>query len=220
MKLLSSTCVALFACACASAPAAPFDTLPASNVTVYRLQNFEPPAPVAAPTTPGLPAIPGVPIPPEIQQWANQALPGLQQMIPPGLLPPGLIPGAPAAAPPPAQAQAPRFHGFRILEQQPVLSEDLKEQLAELLGTEDSFAAPQSSCMYAEMGLSFSSSAGAPPNDVLISYSCNQLQAHNFIWPHPTTGMTPETQQKLSEIVPKLFPAGSAPASPQPVSML
>ena len=54
------------------------------------------------------------------------------------------------------------------------------------------------------MGLSFSSSTGAPPNDVLISYSCNQMQAHNFIWPHPTTGMTPETQQKLSEIVPKL----------------
>jgi hypothetical protein len=145
-------------------------------------------------------------------------------MIPPGLLPPGLIPGAPQAAPQPAAAQAPRFHGFRILEQQPVLSAELKEDLAELLGSEDSFAAPQSNCMYAEMGLSFSSSTGTPPNDVLISYSCNQMQAHNFIWPHPTTGMTPETQQKLSEIVPKLFPAGSAPAAPapaaQPVSML
>ncbi len=220
MKTLWISCVLCLAPACASAPAAPFDTLPDSNVVAYRLQNYEPPQAAApAPAQPGVPAIPG--IPPEIQQWAQQALPGLQQMIPPGLLPPGVLP--PAAAPAPPPPQAPRFHGFRILEQQPVVSPDLKEQLAELLGDEDSFAQPQSNCMYAEMGLSFTSSAGAPPNDVLVSFSCNQMQGHNFIWPHPATGMTSETVQSLSDIVAKLFPPQSAPppgVAPQPVTML
>ncbi len=213
MKTLWISCVLCLAPACAGAPAAPFDTLPNANVVAYRLQNYEPPQ-AAAPTQPGVPAIPG--IPPEIQQWAQQALPGLQQMIPPGLLPPGILPPAAAPVPPP---QAPRFHGFRILEQQPVVNPDLKEQLAELLGEEDSFTTPQSNCMYAEMGLSFTSSAGAPPNDVLVSFSCNQMQGHNFIWPHPTTGMTSETVQALSEIVAKLFPPQAA-APPQPVTML
>lgn len=206
------------ASACAS-PAPPFDTLPTSNVVAYRLQNYEPPPAAAAPT-PGVPAIPG--IPPEITQWAQQALPGLQQMIPPGLLPPNLIPGLPGVAAPAPEQQVPRFHGFRILEQQPVVSKDLKEQLAELLGDEDSFAAPTSQCLYAEMGLSFSSHAGAPPNDVLVSFSCNQMQGHNFIWPHRSSGMTPATVQTLSNIVSKLFPPSATPmgAAPQPVSVL
>ncbi len=215
---MKSFCIAallLTVSGCASAPAAPFDTLPNSNVIAYRLQNYEPP-PVAAAPAPGAPAIPG--IPPEIQQWAQQALPGLQQMIPPGLLPPGLIPGVPAAPVQPAP-QAPRFHGFLILEQQPVISPELKENLAELLGEPDNFQTPTSNCLYAEMGLSFSASAGAPPNDVLVSFSCNQMQGHNFIWPHQSTGMTSETVRALSEIVAKVFPPSAGPA-PQPVSLL
>jgi hypothetical protein len=211
MKQVSCLGVLLLASGCASTPAAPFDTFPKSNVTAYRLQNYEPPAAAAAAPLPG--AIPG--IPPEIQQWAQQALPGLQQMIPPGLLPPGVLPGLPGAVP--AQPQAPRFHGFRILEQQPVIDGELKETLAELLGDEDSFQTPQSNCMYAEMGLSFSTSPAAPPNDVLISFSCNQMQGHNFIWPHPSTGMKPETVKSLADVVAKLFPPGVAP---QPMARL
>jgi hypothetical protein len=213
--------------ACASAPAAPFDTLQNANVVAYRLQNYEhPPTPAAAapaaPAAPGLPAIPGLPpIPPEIQQWAQQALPGLQQMIPPGILPPGLIPGAPAApAPAPvAQPQAPRFHGFRILEQQPLVSPDLKETLAELLGDEDSFQTPSSNCMYAEMGLSFGNGNGAPTNDVLVSFSCNQMQGHNFIWPHPSAGMTSDTVKALADVVAKIFPASGGAPAPQAVAV-
>src|SRR5262245_15802254 len=92
--------------ACASAPAAPFDTLKTSNVTAFRLQNYEPPAPApgAAPPAPGA-AIPG--LPPEINAWIQQGASGLSQLIPPGLLPPGMVPGAPAAAPP--APDAPRF---------------------------------------------------------------------------------------------------------------
>jgi hypothetical protein len=191
--------------ACGS-PAVPFDTLKNSNVVVYKLQNFEPPAPVAtAAPQPGVPMIPG--IPPEIQAWAQQAAPQLQQMIPPGLLPPGLIPGFPAQAAPPPPPQAPRFHGFRILEQQQVVSEDVKEDLAELLGDEDSFQPPTTNAFYAEMGIAFSNAPGAPSNDVLISLSCKSMQGHNFVWPHRNNGITPETDQRLSELVPKLFPS-------------
>lgn len=197
--------------ACGS-PAAPFDTLKSSNVVVYKLQNFEPPAPVATAPQPGAPLIPG--IPPEIQAWAQQAAPQLQQMIPPGLLPPGLIPGLPGAAPAaPPPPQAPRFHGFRILEQQQVVNAELKEELAELLGDEDSFQPPTTQAFYAEMGISFSNTPGAPANDVLISLSCKSMQGHNFVWPHPTTGITPQTDERLSELVPKLFPPTTGPAA-------
>src|SRR5262245_42405171 len=95
--------ISLAGAACAGTPAAPFDTLKTSNATAFRLQNYEPPAPVpgvAAPA-PGAP-VPGVP--PEIMNWITQGAQGLTQLIPPGLIPPNLIPGAPAApaaAPPP-----------------------------------------------------------------------------------------------------------------------
>jgi hypothetical protein len=208
MKRISLLCLAAVgASACASAPAAPFDTLKNANVVAYRLQNYEPPAPQAG-AVPGV--IPG--LPPQILQWAQQAAPALQQMIPPGLIPPGLIPGLPGIGVAPVQ-EAPRFHGFRILEQAPVIDVSLKEQLGELLGEEDSFKSQHAPCMYAEMGLSFSTNPSAPPNDVLISFSCEQMQAYNFVWPHPNTGITPDTTKALSEVVSRLFPGGGGMAS-------
>jgi hypothetical protein len=208
--------LALLASACASTPAAPFDTLKASNLVAYRLQNYEPQTPPAgaAAATGALPFIP-----PEIQTWAQQAVPALQNMLPPGLLPQGLIPGLGGAAPQQAAAQAPRFHGFRILEQSAIGDTELKAHLGEIFGTKDSFQAQHAPCMYAEMGLSFASAPGAPTNDVLISFSCNQAQGFNFVWPHPVNGMTPEFVKELGEIVPKLF-VGTTPAPAQPISML
>lgn len=205
---------ALLLAGCASTPAAPFDTLKTSNLVAYRLQNYEPPAAAPGAATGALPLIP-----PEIQQWAQQAVPALQQMIPPGLLPPGLIPGLPNTPAAQAAAQVPRFHGFRILEQYSVADPELKEHLGELLGEEESYQAQHAACMYAEMGLSFAAAPGAVPSDVLISFSCNQIQGFNFVWPHPANGMTPETVSALGEIVPKLFP-GSGQTPIQPVAML
>lgn len=194
--------VALGASACASTPAAPFDTLKSANVTAFRLQNYEPPAQTSAT---GAAAIPG--LPPQILQWAQQAAPALQQMIPPGLIPPGLIPGLSGTVGGMPAQDTPRFHGFRILEQVAVIDQGLKEQLGELLGEEDSYQTQHANCMYAEMGLSFSNNPAAPPNDVLISFSCNQVQGYNFVWPHPRTGMTPDTVKTLSEVVTRVFPA-------------
>jgi hypothetical protein len=215
-------CVALLALAsvgCGSAAAPPFDTLPDSNLTAFRLQNYEPPAQAQAPAagTPAQPgAIPG--IPPEIMQWAQQGAAGLQQFLPPGLIPPGMLPGGAGAAAAPAITPAPvetvprfpnRPDGFRILSQTQVIDEGLKESLAELLGDEDNFHDEHASCMYAELGLSFTS--GQPqPNDVLISFSCNQVAAAGgFAWPHPSVGMTPDMVSSLAEVAGKLFPPGT-----------
>jgi hypothetical protein len=214
--MLKATCLAAFiglsALGCASKPAAPFDTLKSANLTAFRLQNFEPPAPAAgaAPqaTQPG--AIPG--LPPEIAQLAQQALPGLQALLPPGLLPPGMLQGMqqPAAAAPPPAPDAPRFPmtapNFRSLNQTAVIDPELKEELAKLLGDEDNFQPGHASCMYAEMGLSFTGSAGQL-NDMLISFSCNVVEARTFAWPHPNRGLKPETVKELAALVQKIWPS-------------
>jgi len=203
--------VGMSALACASSPAAPFDTLKNTNVTAFRLENFEPPPPVAgaAAPTPQQGMIPG--LPPEIVQMAQQALPGLQALIPPGLLPPGMLQGVgQQAAPPPPAPDAPRFPmtqpNFRILGQAQVMDPDLRDQLAKLLGDPGNFQAEHAPCMYAEMGLSFSS--GGPPNDMVISFSCNQVQARSFAWPHPNQGLKSDTVKQLDAIVQKIWPVG------------
>jgi hypothetical protein len=180
----------------------------AANVQAFRLQNYEPPPQAQAqPAAPGI-AIPG--LPPEITQWAQQALPGLQQLLPPGLLPPGMqLPGAPAAAAPPPP-DAPRFPmnqpNFRILGQAQIIDPDLKEELANVLGDEDSFQADHANCMYAEMGISFQS--GGALNDMLISFSCNSVEARSFAWPHPYRGLKPSTVEQLAGLVQKIWPQG------------
>lgn len=203
---------ALSSVACASAPAAPFDSLKTANATAYRLQNFEPPpaVPGAAAPAPGA-AIPGVP--PEIMTWIQQGAQGLTQLIPPGLLPPGLVPGAPGAAAPPAAAAAPRFHNFRILAQTQVIDPELREKLGDILGDEGSYDNQYARCapgvIYPEMGLSFGGAPGAQTNDVLISFSCSQVVSRSFAWPHPATGMKPDTVGKLTEVVQQLWPQGT-----------
>ena len=202
--------------ACAGKPAAPFDTLKTANLTAYRLQNYEPPSPVPGTPIPG--AAGGIPgFPPEIQSWVQQGAGGLQQLLPPGLLPPGMFggqqqQGQPAQAGPQLPGvpdPTPRFQGFRILQQTPVLDPDLKEEITKILGKEKNFDSKHANCLYAEMGLSFVPGPGAIPNDVLISFSCNQVAAKNFAWPHPFTGMTPSAVEDLSKVVGQIWPAGT-----------
>ncbi len=192
---------------CAATPAAPFDQLKTANLTAYRLQNADA-TPVVAGATPGAPApaisIPGVP--PELNALLQQGAAGLQAVLP------GLLPGAAGAILPQADT-TPRFHDFRILSQTQVLDPDLKETLGKLLGDKDSFDNSQARCapnvFYADMGMSFTSTAGPTPNDLLISFQCNQVVSRSFAWPHPATGMKADTVKKLAEIVLKIFPQGT-----------
>lgn len=210
---------------CKSSPASPFDQLEASNVTAYRLQNYELPPQAQAQPVPGQPGqvtIPG--LPPEIQGWIQQGAQGLQQLIPPQLsaLIPGMAQAAQQAAPPP-QPEAPRFHNFRILGSTQVIDPGLKERLAEILGDPDNFHNQHGACGYSEMGLSFGQAMAQPmpaqpgqpaqpqtgTNDILISFSCNQIIAASFMWPHPYSGMKKDTVAELSDVVSKLWPPGT-----------
>ncbi|MBN2195364.1 MAG: hypothetical protein JW751_21275 [Polyangiaceae bacterium] len=202
--------------------AAPFDQIKDGSVVAYRLQNYEPAAtttPTTTPTTPpaaGGVAIPGVPA--EIQQWINQGAAGLKQLIPPGLVPPELLQGlgggtaTPTPAGTPAVDTTPRFPdtppNFRILGQTQVVDPVLKKQLMKVFGKKSAFQLEHANCLYAEFGLRF----GVPPapaNDVLVSFSCNQVAARGFAWPYPATGLKPETVKKLSAVINKLFPPGT-----------
>jgi hypothetical protein len=210
----AAVALAAFATGACAKTAAPFDTLKTANLTAYRLQNYEAPTPVPGAPIPGAPGagIPG--LPPEITQWVQGGAGGLQQLLPPGLLPPGMFGGQQGQQPaapqlPGVPDPTPRFHGFRILQQTPVLDPDLKEELAEILGKEKNFDSQHANCLYAEMGLSFVPGPGAISNDVLISYSCNQVAARNFAWPHPQTGMTPSATKDLAKIVAQLWPPGT-----------
>jgi hypothetical protein len=187
---------------CAGSPVAPFDSMKSAPMTAYRLQNFEPPpqpvaAPAAAPTL-----IPG--LPPEIQAWIKAGA----SMLPPGLLPPGLNPNAPAPAPTTAADTTPRFHGFRVLGgPAPVMDEKLRQELVDIFGYEKNFDNTHGNCVYAEFGFSFARIA-QPPADVLVSLSCDQVQAQNFIWPHKSTGLTPDSMQRITKVAQALFGGG------------
>jgi hypothetical protein len=209
-------CLSLVALAgCAGSPAAPFDQMKSANVIAFRLQNWEPPPTTALPAPGGAAGVPG--IPPQIQQWIQQGAQGLQQLIPPGLLPPGMIPpgGAapiPTTAPAPVDT-APRFPvdsqpNYRILSQTPVVDPDLKDKLASIFGHESNFQAQNGGCMYPEFGVTFQTPP-QPANNVLVSFSCGQVQARNFAWPHPYTGLKDGTVKDLREVIGKIFPAGT-----------
>jgi len=205
-------CVAAVGCA-TTAP--PFDSIKTANTTLLRLQNYEPPAAAPIGAAPGAaPLIPG--IPPEIQQWAQQAAPALQQLLPPGLLPPGLLGGAPLPPSPQAQQQGFRFHNRLVLGTAQVMDADLREDLGKLLGDEDNFQLEHQPCDYAELGMGWSPQPGMPPYEILISFSCNNIRAaQGFAWPHATgIGMKPKLVEGLTQVIQKLFPTTTVASPP------
>jgi hypothetical protein len=186
-------CVLAFSTGCASSLTPPFDKMKDQPMTVYRLQNFEPPTQAAA-----APGAGGLQLPAQIQQWITAGA----SLLPPGLLPPGLLPGTTPQAPPAPDAQ--RFHGFRILDYRQISDPGTKGDIVDLFGHSSNFQATASSCMYAEFGYALAQPT-APPADILVSLSCEQVQAYNFAWPYPQTGITPDSSKKLSTIAQKVF---------------
>jgi hypothetical protein len=190
---------------CASRTA-PFNDMDKAQITVLRLQGQEAPATPAATAATGATLIPG--IPPELQQMGQAALQGLQQVLPPGVIPPGLLPGQPAT--PVVQPAQPRFKNFVILSQRQLTSDDadeeLKDQMLDIFGDEDSFSGERGNCFYPGLGISMvRPNSPTPPVDLLISLSCNQAMGDGFRWPYPTNGFTAETHQKLARLYEKLW---------------
>ena len=202
--------IASLSIGCKGSPASPFNTLQDSQITAFRLQNYE--APTAAAATPAMPTpaspipgIPGLPIPPEFQPQVAQAQTMICSFLPPGSPGCGATPGV-ATPVPAAVPNAPMFEGFRIIGQAQVMDPDLRDQLIDIFGYEKNFDSKKSPCMFPELGLSF---GGAQmPANVLVSFSCNQVQARNFNWPHPDNGLKEKTVQNLSQIIQKLFGGG------------
>lgn len=210
--VLTAAAVASLSMGCKGSPAAPFNQLAESPVTVYRLQNYQDQPVATTPTTPAPGTvgsiIPGLPIPTEFQPQVQQA----QQMIC-GFLPPGSPGCAAAGATPavpttPAVQNTPQFEGYRIIGQAQVMDTNLRGQLIDIFGYDSSFTAKKSPCLFPEFGFSFGAGGAQPPADVLVSFSCNQVQARNFAWPHPDNGLKDDTVKKLSAIIQKLFGGG------------
>jgi hypothetical protein len=182
--------------------AAPFDKLDKAQVTILRLQ----PAPQQQTTpVPGLGGLPIPGLPPELQQMAQQTLEQLQQqgIIPPGLLPPGM--GTPATPPQPQYPPFPRDPQWVIADQRPVVDEDLRDELLDLFGDEESFNANRGNCFYPAMAVSFQSPSVPEPVDVVVSFSCNQAVGYGFQWPHRQSGLAPKTASKLAGIHSNIF---------------
>jgi hypothetical protein len=189
--------------ACSSTLSQPFEQLKQQPITIYRLQNFEPPqAQAGAPV--GLPSLP-----PQIQQWLGAGA----QLLPPGLLPPGLIPGS-AGAPPPQDA--PRFYNFRILGTMNVTDSKMHDEILSLFGKDSNFETPKQACMYAEFGFQIGQGpppgtpqgapVASPPADILVSLSCDQVQMSNYGWPYGAkTGLPSDTSKRLHDIIRRAF---------------
>ena len=195
--VLGCAVVALLATSCAGTLSPPFDTLSASSVRVFRLQNYE--APSAAAT----PAAGGFSLPPEIAQWIKAGA----SMLPPGLIPPGLIPGA-APAPGAAAADATRFEGFRVLGFADVTDAAMRKELTDVFGHAANFDDAGTACpqgLYAELGISFWRGGSQPPADLLVSFSCDRVEARNFAWPHGKSGLTPDAVKRLTKVAQAAF---------------
>jgi hypothetical protein len=188
---------------CASRTA-PFNDLDKAQVTIMKLQQYQPPQQPAQPAQPAIPAIPG--IPPELQQLGQQVLQQVGPLLPPGVLPPGTIPGQQPAQPQP-QAPPPRLYQNQwvIAQEVPLMDDAMREQLLDLFGDEGSFNAQRGNCFTPGMAVSFRSPTKPEPVDVVLSFSCNQAVGYGFTWPYNVAGFTPETHAALSDIYQRIF---------------
>ncbi len=81
-----------------------------------------------------------------------------------------------------------------------------RTEVLDILGHDSNFVGPHATCMYAEFGFAIQPSPGAPTDDVLVSLSCGQIQAFNFVWPYAaTTGSRADTAKRIIAVAQKSF---------------
>ena len=171
--------------------AAPFDKMKDQPITVLRLYSVEPPQqPQQAPQAP-------VQLPPQVQQWLSAGA----SMLPPGLLPPGLLGGQQQPAPQNEQ----RFRGFKVHGWMAVTDPKQREEILDIFGNEKNFADSRGNCMFAEFGVSIGQPGGQPPAEMLVSLSCDRVQAFNFAWPYSKQGLAAETVKRIVGVMAKSF---------------
>lgn len=207
-RLVVGVLLALPAVGCASRTA-PFDKLDDAQMTILKLQGEEVAANPLQPQPGQLPMLPIPGLTPEqqqqLQQQLQQGAQQLQQMIP------GLPPIFPPAGGTGTQQQAARFNGFLILGQA-YGDEDMKEELLDTFGDEDSFNQNRGQCFTPGMAVIFTPPDGSPNVEVMLSFACNQAMGNGFSWPYPANGLTPETSSKLRNIYMKAFGAPPPPS--------
>ncbi|MEM9692538.1 MAG: hypothetical protein AAGA56_08340 [Myxococcota bacterium] len=182
---------------CASR-AAPFNDLDQASVQIMRVK--EQPAG-------GAPQVPaGVPVPPGFEQFAGLAQQTLEQLKATGMIPPGLnIPGL--AGPAPTNPQLPPYTHephWGVEDSRPISDSALRDELLDIFGDGGSFNGNRQNCFNPSFAVSFASPTAAPV-DVVVSFQCNQAVGYGFQWPHPESGLTPETSQKLAQIHQQVF---------------
>ncbi|HEY1693862.1 MAG TPA: hypothetical protein VGG39_16960 [Polyangiaceae bacterium] len=183
---------------CMPALSPPFDQMKGAQMTVYRLQNYVPPAASAQQT----PALGGIQLPPQIQQWISAGA----SLIPPGLLPPGLLPGttAPVVAPD-ASRFPPGPQGFPVLGTQQVMDSGTANDILDTLGHAQNFQPATQGCMYAELGIAIQQPNNPQPADFLVSLSCMQIQAVGVQWPYQNNGLTETSEKKFATLLQRVF---------------
>ncbi|MBL9021875.1 MAG: hypothetical protein JNL21_06720 [Myxococcales bacterium] len=194
---------------CASRTA-PFDKLDDAQMTILKLQGEEVAQNPLQPQPGGIPMLPIPGLTPEqqqqLQQQLQQGAQQLQQMIP-GL--PPLFPQTGAQGT--QQQQAARFNGFLILGQA-YGDEDMKEELLDTFGDEESFNQNRGQCFTPGMAVIFTPPDGSPNVEVMLSFACNQAMGNGFAWPYPANGLAPETSMKLRNIYMRAFGAPPPPS--------
>lgn len=178
---------------------APFNNLDDASMTILKLQGDQ-----AAGNPLGGGGFP-IPIPgltPEQQQQLGQGLGQIPQQIT------SMIPGLPQIPGLPGAQTAPKFNNYAILGTS-YGDEDMKDDVLDLFGSEDSFNQNRGQCFTPGMAFVFTPADGSPNVELMVSFSCNQAVGNGFQWPYPANGLTVDSGNTLRGVYQRAF--GSPP---------
>jgi hypothetical protein len=80
-----------------------------------------------------------------------------------------------------------------------------REEVVDIFGHDSNFTDSRANCMYAEFGVSIGQPGGQPPAEMLVSLSCDRVEAFNFQWPYAKTGLKPETVKRIVGVMARSF---------------
>jgi hypothetical protein len=87
---------------------------------------------------------------------------------------------------------------------QAIADSGVKSDILDAFGHSTNFQPATVASFYPEFGFAIGQPTGAPA-DILLSFSCEQVQSFNFAWPYGQTGLTPDASKKFASIVQRAF---------------